>query len=126
MQKSFSQVLLLLICFIYFFVGVFHLILPKEIGLFVIHGSAGEIATLLQRFLGSSYVFTSILLYLIREQKGKTLYITIGSINIIGFIHLYLIFSFHSIINLPILYFLFIILVQVSLFIALIEQLYKR
>lgn len=126
MQRSFSQVLLLLICFIYLFFGIFHLFFPKEIVLYVIHGADGMIATLLQQFLGASYILTSILLFLLKQVKGPSLYITIGSINIIGFIHLYLIFLFHSIINLPIVYFLFIILVQISLFIALIEQLYKR
>ena len=126
MQKSFSQVILLLIGFIYLFFGVFHLIFPKQIGLFIIHGIDGEIAILLQRFLGASYLLISILLYILRNQKGSSLYLTIGSINIMGFIHLYLIFSFHNIIKLPIVYFLFIILVQITLFIALIEQLQKR
>lgn len=126
MQKSFSQVIVLLIGFVFLFFGVFNLIFPKQIGLFIIHGIDGKIAVLLQRFLGASYLLISVLLYILRNQNKSSLYLTIGSINIMGFIHLYLIFSFHNIIKLPIVYFIFIILVQITLFIALIEQLQKK
>ena len=126
MERSFSQVLIILISFIYLFFGMIHLIIPKKVGLYIIHGADGQIVTLLQQFLGASYVLIAILLYLLREEKGKILYIIIGAINIIGFVHLYLIFLFHNIINLPLVYFLFIILTQICLFVALIEQLQKR
>ena len=126
MERSFSQVLIVIISFIYLFFGIFHLILPKQIGLFVMHGADGQIATLLQQFLGASYVLIGVLLYLLRREKGNSLYITIGVINIIAFIHLYLIFLFNNIINLPLVYFLFIVLVQICFFIALIEQVQKR
>ena len=126
MQKSFSEILLFLISFIYSFFGIMHLIFTKKIALFVINGTNGAIADLLQQFLGSSYLLIGILLYLLKDTKGRILYTTIGAINIIGFIHLYLIFLFHNIISLPITYFLFIILMQICLFIALIEQLKKK
>ena len=125
MQKSFSAILLLLISSIYFLFGTLHLIFTKKITLFVINGANGEIANLLQQFLGSSYLLIGVLLYLLKDTKGRILYTTIGAINIIGFIHLYLIFLFHNIITLPFTYFLFIILLQICLFIALIEQLRK-
>ena len=126
MERSFSQVLIIIISFIYLFFGIIHLIIPKQVGLYIIHGADGQIVSLLQQFLGASYVLIAILLYLLREERGKILYIIIGTINIIGFVHLYLIFLFHNIINLPLVYFLFIILTQICLFIALIEQLQKR
>ena len=126
MERSFSQVLIVIISFIYLFFGIFHLILPKQIGLFVMHGADGQIATLLQQFLGASYLLIGVLLYLLRRGKGNSLYITIGVINIIAFIHLYLIFLFNNIIHLSLVYFVFIVLVQICFFIALIEQVQKR
>ena len=126
MERSFSQVLIILISFIFLFFGMIHLIIPKQVALYIILGADGQIVSLLQQFLGASYVLIAILLYLLREEKGKILYIIIGVINIIGFVHLYLIFLFHNIINLPLVYFLFIILTQICLLVALIEQLQKR
>ena len=126
MERSFSQVLIILISFIFLFFGMIHLIIPKQVALYIILGADGQIVSLLQQFLGASYVLIAILLYLLREEKGKILYIIIGAINIIGFVHLYLIFLFHNIINLPLVYFLFIILTQICLLVALIEQLQKR
>ena len=126
MQRSFSSVILLLISYIYLFFGIFHLIFTKKIGLFVINGINGEITTLLQQFLGASYILTGLLLYLLKKANREQLYIVIGGLNIIGFIHLYLIYLFNEFINLPTLYFVFIILIQICLLIALIEQAKKR
>ena len=70
MQKSFSQVILLLIGFIYLFFGIFHLIFPEQIGLFIIHGIDGEIAILLQRFLGASYLLISILFRILKDVNN--------------------------------------------------------
>ncbi|MAW21093.1 MAG: hypothetical protein CMD16_01700 [Flavobacteriales bacterium] len=122
MQKTFTAVTLLVIAYVYLFFGSFHLFFTKKVALFVMEGLDGDIATLLQQFLGTSYMLIGVLIYLLKDQKGKTLYITIGSINIIGFIHLYLIFLFDNLITLPNLYFIFIALVQICLFICLIEQ----
>ena len=58
------------------------------------YGVDGDIASLLQKFNGASYLLLGVFLYLLKSQKGKTLYVTICAINIIGFIHLYLIFLF--------------------------------
>ena len=122
MQKTFTAVTLLVIAYVYLCFGSFHLFFTKKVALFVMEGLDGDIANLLQQFLGTSYMLIGVLIYLLKDQKGKTLYITIGSINIIGFIHLYLIFLFDNLITLPNLYFIFIALVQICLFICLIEQ----
>ena len=126
MKKSFSEVVLLIISYIYLFFGAFHLVFTEKIALFVMYGVDGDIASLLQKFNGASYLLLGVFLYLLKSQKGKTLYVTICAINIIGFIHLYLIFLFNNIIRLPSVHFVFIILVQICLFICLIEQLKKR
>lgn len=126
MQKSFTEIVLYIVTVIYAVFGIFHLTLPRKVSLFVIHGVDGEYAILLQRFLGTSFLFIGLLLYLLMDKKGQPLYIILGAINIIGFINLYLIFLFNSIIHLSSLYFIFIILVQVCLFICLIEQLQKK
>ena len=126
MQKSFTEIVLYIVTLIYTVFGIFHLTLPRKVSLFVIHGVDGEYVILLQRFLGTSFLFIGLLLYLLIDKKGQSLYIVLGAINIVGFINLYLIFLFNSIIHLSSLYFIFIILVQVCLFICLIEQLQKK
>ena len=87
MQRSFSEVLVVLISYIFFITGFLHLIFPKEVGIFIIHGADGQITSLIQQFLGTSYLLISVLLYLNRKKRGKELYIIIGSINIVEFIH---------------------------------------
>jgi hypothetical protein len=126
MQKSFSEILIFLISCIFIFFGIMNLIFTEKVSLFLIPGIQGDYAALLQQFLGSSYLLIAILLFLLKNSKGMPLYITIGAINILACIHLYLILLFHDIIKLPFTYFFFIILTQICLFIALIEQLRKK
>ena len=126
MQKSFSEILVFLISCIFLFFGFMNLIFTKKMSLFLMHGVQGDYAFLLQQFLGSSYLLVAILLFLLKNSMGTSLYITIGAINILACIHLYLIYLFHNIIKLPTTYFLFIILIQICLFVALIEQIRKK
>ena len=125
-QKSFTEILLLIICCIFIFFGTMNLIVPKKMTLFVMKGVNADYALLLQQFLGSSYLLLAVFTYLLKHSKGKSLYITLGSINIIAFIHLYLIFKCQYLITIPLVYFLFIILIQICLFIALNEQLKNK
>tara|TARA_Y100000739_G_C20520283_1_gene423790 strand:- start:441 stop:821 length:381 start_codon:yes stop_codon:yes gene_type:complete len=126
MQRSFTEVILTIISVIYFVFGIFHLIFTKQAGLFVMYGVNGEIAAILQKFLGGAYLLIALLLFLLRKAKGSSLYITIGGVNIIGFIHLYLLFLFNNIIPLSLIYFIFIALVQICLFFSIFEQVNKR
>ena len=125
MQKSFTEVILTLVLVIYFVFGIFHLIFTKQAGLFVMHGVDGAIASLLQKFLGGAYLLIALLLFLLRKAKGSSLYITVGGVNIIGFIHLYLLFLFNNIIPLSLIYFIFIVLIQLCLFFSMVEQVKK-
>ena len=125
-QKSFTAVTLLIISYIYLFFGLSNLFFSKEIALYIILGPDGDITNLLQQFLGASYILISILIYLLKDQKGRNLYVTISSINVMGFIHLYLIFLFNNVITLSNIYFIFIILVQICLFVCLVEQIKKK
>ena len=126
MQRSFTTVTLLVISYIFMFFGIANLFFTQKIALFIMHGLNGDIANLLQQFLGASYCLIAILIYLLKDQKRRDLYVTIGSINVAGFIHLYLIFLFNNLITLSTLYFIFIILIQTCLFICLIEQKNKK
>lgn len=126
MQRSFTEVILLLVSIIYFVFGIFHLIFTNQAAIFVIHGLNGDIATLLQKFLGASYLLIALLVYLLIKQKGKSLYVAVAGVNINAFIHLYLLFLFDSIIHLSLIYFIFIALVQICLFFCMFEQIKKK
>ena len=125
MQRSFSEVILVLISYIFLIIGFLHLFFTKDVAEFVVNISDQELTSLLQQFLGVAYMLIGVLLYINKKQKGRPLYAIIGSINIVSFIHLYLILLFHKMMALPYLYFIFIIIMQVALLIALVEQFRK-
>ena len=126
MQRSFSEVILVLISYIFLIIGFLHLFFTKDVAEFVVNISYQEITSLLQQFLGVAYMLIGVLLYINKKQKGRPLYAIIGSINIVSLIHLYLILLFHKMMALPYLYFIFIIIIQVALLIALVEQFRKK
>lgn len=126
MQRSFSEVILVLISYIFLIIGFLHLFFTKHVAEFVVNISDQELTSLLQQFLGVAYMLIGVLLYINKKQKGMPLYAIIGSINIVSLIHLYLILLFHKMMALPYIYFIFIIIMQVALLIALVEQFRKR
>jgi hypothetical protein len=61
-------------------------------------------------------------MFVINNLKGKQLYFAITAINLIGFINLYLLFIFNELIVLPSIYFIFQAILQLTLLLALYEQ----
>ena len=127
--RTFSQVVLQLFSIILLVTGILLLVLTKEIqeaALNELTGIASRITIVLQQFLGNTYILLGVLLYLIKDYKGKPLYITLTSLFIMGFINLYLIFQFNDLIFLPTIYFVFQSLLQLLIFFALIDETKNR
>tara|TARA_X000000368_G_C23003012_1_gene699827 strand:+ start:760 stop:1158 length:399 start_codon:yes stop_codon:yes gene_type:complete len=124
-SRTFSQVVLQLFSLIFLVTGILLLLLTKEIqeaALNELTGISNRISIVIQQFLGNAYILLGSLLYLLKDSKGKTLYITLTSLFIMGFINLYLIFQFNDLIFLPAIYFVFQSLLQLLIFFALIDE----
>ena len=123
--RTFSQVVLQLFSLIFLITGILLLVFTEQIqeaALNSLTSIASRLTIVLQQFLGNAYLLLGVLLYLIKDSKGKPLYITLTSLFIMGFINLYLIFQFNDLIFLPTIYFVFQSLLQLLLFFALIDE----
>jgi len=123
--RTFSQVILQLFSLIFLITGILLLVFTEQIqesALNSLTSIASRLTIVLQQFLGNAYLLLGALLYLVKDSKGKPLYITLTSLFIMGFINLYLIFQFNDLIFLPTIYFVFQSLLQLLIFFALIDE----
>ena len=128
-SRTFSQVVLQLFSLIFLITGILLLVLTEQIqeaALNSLTSIASRLTIVLQQFLGNAYLLLGALLFLLKESKGKPLYITLTSLFIMGFINLYLIFQFNDLIFLPAIYFVFQSLLQLLIFSALIDELRRN
>ena len=121
-KRSFTEVILLLYGFIFIVIGIGLLCFTKEVTLFTFVGTPADHMNVMHQFLGSAYLLIGMLMFAINNLKRKQLYFAIAAINLIGFINLYLIFIFNELIVLPSVYFIFQALMQITLLLALYEQ----
>ena len=127
--RTFSQVVLQLFSLIFLITGILLLVFTEQIqeaALNSLTNKASRLTIVLQQFLGNAYLLLGVLVYLIKDSKGKPLYITLTSLFLMGFINLYLIFQFNDLIFLPIIYFVFQSLLQLLIFSALIDELRRN
>ncbi len=119
---SFANVMLKLHAYLFFGVGLLLLIFPEESSVFTMVGEPARVVNVVQQFLGSAYILLGLFAYALKDTTGKNLYFIIASLNLIGFINLFLIFVCSELIHLPSIYFILQILLQMVLLFALIEQ----
>ena len=128
-SRSFSQVILLLFSIILFFSGTLLLVFTEEIqeaSLAQFKGIANRLSIVIQQFLGNAYILLGVVLYLLKDSKGRDLLVILTALVIMGFINLYLIFQFNDLIFLPSIYFVFQVLLQLLVFFALIDEVRKN
>jgi len=123
---SFTNVMLKLHAYLFFGVGLLLLIFPEESSIFTMEGESARVVNVIQQFLGSAYILLGLFAYALKDTIGKNLYFIIASLNLVGFINLYLIFVCSELIHLPSIYFVLQILLQLALLVALIEQVKKN
>jgi len=117
--KSFSEVILFTLSFIFIIIGILLLLFTAWVSLLTLKGAEKEITNIVQQFLGSSFILIGILCYVFKGIKGKPLYSTISGLLIFCCINLYLLFLFSSLLILPSVYFILQILIQLMLIFAL-------
>jgi hypothetical protein len=121
-QPSITEVLFTAYAFILFTLGIIVVFLTKEFDILNLIGDAGEIAYIFLKFIGSFELLASFLIFSLRKLKGRVIYYSVAGLILAGFINLYLLFSLNDYIILPSIYFIFLIIVQLSFFAVLFDQ----
>ena len=121
-QPSITEVLFTAYAFILFTLGIIVVFLTKEFDILNLIGDAGEIAYIFLKFIGSFELLASFLIFSLRKLKGRVIYYSLAGLILAGFINLYLLFSLNDYIILPSIYFIFLIIVQLSFFAVLFDQ----
>ena len=125
-NPSITEVLFTTYAFILFTLGIIVIFLTKEFDILNLNGDTGEIAYIFLKFIGSFELLASFLIFSLRKLKGRVIYYSVAGLILVGFINLYLLFSLNDYIILPSIYFIFLIIVQLSFFAVLFDQVKRK
>ena len=125
-QPSITEVLYTTYAFILFTLGILVVFFTKEFDILNLKGDTGKISYIFLKFIGSFELLASFLIFSLRKLKGRVIYYSVSGLILAGFINLYLLFSINNYIILPSIYFIFQIIVQLSFFIVLFDQVKRR
>ena len=125
-QKSITEILFTVYAFVLFILGVLVVFFTKEFDVISLKGDKGEIAYIFLQFIGSFELLSSFLIFSLRKLEGRVIYYSTLGLIIAGFINLYLLSSLSEYIILPSVYFIFQIIVQLSFFLVLLDQVNRK
>ena len=125
-NPSITEVLFTTYAFILFTLGIIVVFFTKEFDILNLKGDTGEIAYIFLKFIGSFELLASFLIFSLRKLKGRVIYYSVAGLILAGFINLYLLFSLNDYIILPSIYFIFLIIVQLSFFAVLFDQVKRK
>ena len=125
-QPSITETLYTTYAFILFTLGFLVVFFTKEFDVINLKGDAGEISYMFLKFIGSFELLASILIFSLRKLKGRAIYYSVAGLILGGFINIYLLFSLNDYIILPSIYFIFQIIVQLSFFAVLFDQVKRK
>jgi hypothetical protein len=125
-QPSITEVLYTTYAFILFTLGIIVVFFTKEFDILNLKGDTGEVSYIFLKFIGSFELLASFLIFSLRKLKGRVIYYSVAGLILAGFINLYLLFSLNDYIILPSIYFIFLIIVQLSFFAVLFDQVKRK
>ena len=125
-NPSITEVLFTTYAFILFTLGIIVVFLTKEFDILNLKGDTGKISYIFLKFIGSFELLASFLIFSLRKLKGRVIYYSVAGVILVGFINLYLLFSLNDYIILPSIYFIFLIIVQLSFFAVLFDQVKRK
>ena len=125
-QPSITEVLFTTYAFILFTLGIIVVFFTKEFDILNLKGDTGEVSYIFLKFIGSFELLASFLIFSLRKLKGRVIYYSVAGLILVGFINLYLLFSLNDYIILPSIYFIFLIIVQLSFFAVLFDQVKRK
>ena len=124
--RSITEILFALYSFLFFSVGLSLIFSTEEVALITFDGDTGKVTNIFLQFFGSFELLASFLIFSLRKLKGRVIYYSLAGLIIVGFINLYLLFSLNEYIILPSIYFIFQIIIQLSFFIVLSDQVKRK
>ena len=124
--RSFTEIFFIIYTLVFSIIGFVLLFFTDKISLLTLVGEQTKLTILVEQFLGSFMILLSFLLFSVRKLKGQVILNFISALIICGFINLYLLFLLSDNIILPSIYFIFQIIMQLSFFIVLFEQVKRK
>ena len=124
--RSFTETLFIVYAFLFFTVGILLLFFTDEMSLIVLKDENEKIIYLYQKFLANMYILLGVTTFFLRKLTGRKMIIIIISIILVTFSNLYLSFLMNDYTIVPSEHFIAQILIQLSLVVALIEQLKRK
>jgi hypothetical protein len=124
--RSFTEILFVVYAFVFFTIGFLLLFFTETVSLVTMIGEKAKLTIVVQQFFGSFLFLLSFFLFSVRKLEGQVILNFISALIICGFINLYLLFLLSDNIILPSIYFIFQIIMQISFFVVLLEQVKKK
>ena len=124
--RSFTEIFFISYTLVFSIIGFVLLFFTDKISLLTLAGEQTKLTILVEQFLGSFMILLSFLLFSVRKLKGQVILNSIKGLILVGFINLYLLFSLSENIILPTVYFIFQLILMLSFFVALFEQLKRK
>jgi hypothetical protein len=124
--RSFTEIFFIIYTLVFSIIGFVLLFFTDKISLLTLVGEQTKLTILVEQFLGSFMILLSFLLFSVRKLKGQVILNSIKGLILVGFINLYLLFSLSENIILPTVYFIFQLILMLSFFVALFEQLKRK
>ena len=124
--QSFTEIFFISYTLMFSIIGFVLLFFTDKISLLTLVGEQTKLTILVEQFLGSFMILLSFLLFSVRKLKGQVILNSIKGLILVGFINLYLLFSLSENIILPTVYFIFQLILILSFFVALFEQLKRK
>ena len=124
--RSFTEILFVIYAFLFFTIGFLLLFFTETVSLVTMIGEQVKATSVVEQFFGSFLLLLSFFLFIVRKLEGQVILNFISALILCGFINLYLLFSLSENIFLPSIYFIFQIIMQLSFFIVLFEQVKRK
>ena len=125
-NQSFTQVFFIVYSFLFFIIGLLLLFFTEDLSLVTMIDEQAKLTIVVQQFFGSFLLLLSFFIFCVRNLEGNIILNFIKALILVGFINLYLLFLLSDSIILPSIYFIFQIIMQISFFVVLYEQLKNR
>jgi len=125
-KQSFTELLFLIYTLMFSIIGFVLLFFTDKISLLTLVGEQTKLTIVVEQFLGSFMILLSFLLFSVRKLKGQVILNCIKGLILVGLINLYLLFSLSENMILPSIYFIFQLMLLLSFFAILFEQLKRR
>ena len=124
--RSFTEIFFVIYASLFFIIGFLLLFFTETVSLLTIIGEQVKATSVVEQFFGSFLLLLSFFLFCVRKLEGQVILNFISALILCGFINLYLLFLLSENIILPSIYFIFQIIMQISFFVVLFEQLKRR